>query len=112
MKFYDNKNKNATKLNHIGLTNDELEIISYFLGLGLNDIERDEYDGDSGTVRTMITDMLGTMQESHIWGYLPKKSPKIHCVKSSLTIICSQCKGESTHNIDDFGFCKHCLASL
>ena len=26
--------------------------------------------------------------------------------------ICSKCEGENTHNIDDFGFCKHCLAHL
>ena len=26
--------------------------------------------------------------------------------------ICNQCKGKNTHSIDDFGFCKHCLASL
>jgi hypothetical protein len=32
--------------------------------------------------------------------------------KSEYYRICSKCKGENTHNIDDFGFCKHCLAHL
>lgn len=27
-------------------------------------------------------------------------------------IICHKCEGKNTHSMDDFGFCKHCLAHL
>ena len=66
------------------------------------------FTNDAQNYYTQKYDEIETMANKIMGLYTDNEKP----THTEYYRICSKCEGENTHNIDDFGFCKHCLAHL